>query len=180
MLSSILLTTLSVAQNKSDSNAPRNPRSIRKEGELLLPVPCDVSRGFYSNVLSRMNKDDIYRCIVSDSIILAFGERMYSRKDVDEHTPNQVSSRLRELGRLLKLLRQESNVHVKTISIAMEVVNFDLSVGCIKKLAEFDDSTHLFGKASLALRLGYSLKKCSHIKKSIAIREKDENAEKQA
>ena len=166
--------------NKPDSNAPRNPRSIRKEGELLLPVPCDVSRGFYSNVLSRMNKDDIYRCIVSDSIILAFGERMYSRKDVDEHTPNQVSSRLRELGRLLKLLRQESNVHVKTISIAMEVVNFDLLVGCIKKLAEFDDSTHLFGKASLALRLGYSLKKCSHIKKSIAIREKDENAEKQA
>ena len=80
-----------------------------------------------------MNKDDIYRCIVSDSIILAFGERMYSRKDVDEHTPNQVSSRLHELGRLLKLLRQESNVHVKTISIAMEVVNFDLLVGCIKK-----------------------------------------------
>ncbi|KAK7464628.1 hypothetical protein BaRGS_00037828, partial [Batillaria attramentaria] len=127
-----------------------------------------------------MNKDDVFSCITSDPLILGFGERMYSRKDVEENTPNQVSSHLREIGRLLKVLRQESQMRVKTISVAMEPANFDLLVHCIRKLGEYDDSTHLYGKAFLALRLGYSLKKCSQIKKSRAVRENDDAAEKEA
>ena len=106
----------------------------------------------------------------SVTLILSYGERLYSTTDIEEHTPNQVRGRIQDL----KLLRQLSQMKVSTLSASLDVGNFDILVQCVRELAEFDDSTHQFLNGSLALRVGYSLNKCSQMKKTQAIKENNE------
>ena len=157
-----------------------NKRVARKRGELLLPLPYDTSSSFYSNVIARMKKDAVFRYITNDSLLLILGERLYDKKDVEENTANVVSSRLRELGRLIQVIREESKMQVKNMHQAMEPHNFTLLLKCIRKLAGFDEDTHHFQKPSLALKLGHSLRKCSSIKASEALKRKDKLSEEDA
>ena len=168
-------------------NCPQMPgTNIAKRGQsaalgrLLLPVPIDVPSAFYHNCLAKMKDDAITRTVLHDALILKYGKRLYMKRDVEEHFSVHISGRLRELGRLVKCLRERSKMHVSTLTAAIDSVNFDQLVSCIRELAEYDPSTHMFKKGSLALKLGYSLKKCCQIKETEAIKNKDDEAKKQA
>lgn len=98
-------------------------------------------------------------------LILQYGERVFFKRDVEKHTPGNVSSRMRELGRLINVVSEKSLGSVQSLSNVFCVANFDLMLSCVREIANFSNESHQFGKESLALRLGYSLKKCAFVKK---------------
>ena len=156
-----------------DATLKRGKGNHVREGKLLMPMPQNISESFYQKVIGKMRQDDITRLIQNDSLLVQFGERMFYRKDMDEHTPNQVSSRLRELGRLLKKIRVNSQMKISSIKQAIHPSNFNVLLQSVREVAEYDESTHKFGKGSVALRLGYSLKKCSAVLKADAHKQND-------
>ena len=56
-----------------------------------MPVPKNISEAFYKKVLSNMKKDNILRRVMNDDLILRFGERMYYKRDLEEHTADKWS-----------------------------------------------------------------------------------------
>ena len=127
-----------------------------------------------------MNVDSVSKTCKNDTLILKFGERMYLKRDVEEHTAGNVSSRMRELGRLLMVVKNESLGQVSTLNQTLCVSNFDLLLSSVRTLAEYNEDNHQFGKGSLALRLGYSVKRCAMIKqmeaKKVDNRKEDKDA----
>lgn len=142
-------------------------------GRLLLPLPEGVSAAFFQKVIGKMKEDDISRIVRADSLILRYGERLFSRRDIEEHSSAQISCRLREMGRLCLLLRKKEGMRISTITQAIDPVHFDALVAAVRELGEFSTSTNMCKKGSLVLKLGYSLKKCSHILKAEGIKRDD-------
>ena len=60
-----------------------------------------------TNVLSCMKADEVGRIAKSDSLILAFGEKLCSRHGHDKDQHNYIRQKLRELSRLLQEMRQK-------------------------------------------------------------------------
>ena len=52
-----------------------------------------------------MRNDEISRIVKSDNTILAFGEKLCTKRGHDEEQHNYIRQKLREVGRLLKDLR---------------------------------------------------------------------------
>lgn len=159
-----------------DEKCPQKPSTERrkrkgeaaKQGRLMLPVPLDVSSGFYHRVIAKLRSDDICRLVKNDNLILKYGKRLFHRRDIEEHSSGLINSRLRELGRLLKVLRERSCMKVSNLNAAISATSFDQLVEATKELAVFDENTHQFKKGNLAMRLGHALKKSSQIKQSEA------------
>ncbi|KAL8587114.1 hypothetical protein ACOMHN_026082 [Nucella lapillus] len=120
-----------------------------------------------------MKPDDIYRLIRGDSLILMLGERLFEKRDIEEHTSGQIGGRLRELGRLLQVLRKNSKMTVSNLKAALDPANFDILITCVRELAQFDISSHMYKKGSLALKVGYALRKCSQLLAAQAIKSND-------
>ena len=140
-------------------------------GRLMLPIPLDVSASIYNTVLAKLRPDDISRIIKGDALILDYGRRLFEKRDVEEHAAGQINSKMREMARLLQVIRKQSKMTVTTLNAAIDASSFDVLVSSVKELASFDDSKHQFMKGSLAMRLGHALKKCSQIKKSEATKQ---------
>ena len=167
--------------SKHISRCPEKPEdelykrgTCRKMANMMLPVSFSVSASFQEKVLRKMNPDDIYRLIRGDSLILMFGERLFEKRDVEEHTSGQIGGRLREVGMLLQLLRRKSGMTVSNLTAALDPANFDILIACVRELAEYDDNSHMYKKGSLALKVGYALKKCSQILAAEAIKSNDQ------
>ena len=156
-------------------------RGVSKKGSLLLPSPSNVAGSFWRAVVLCMNVDNISKACKNDSLILKYGERIFLKRDFEEHTAVNVSSRMRELGRLLLVVKDKSMGQISTLKDALCVNNFDLLLSSVRMLANYNEETHQFGKGSLALRLGYSVKKCAMIKqmeaKKVNDRKDDQDAE---
>lgn len=60
---------------------------------------------------------------------------------------------MRELGRLLKILQDRSNMKIASLDAAINSAHFDQLVLSVKELAEFDEESHQFRKGHLAMRL---------------------------
>ena len=138
------------------------------------------AHAFYEKIILRMKRDDIFRLIQNDSLIILYGERSFYKKDLEEHTHNIVSCRMRELGRLLQCLRRNSEMKIASLTQALHPSNFNTVLQCVRELADFDEGTNNFQKGSVAMRLGHSLKKCAAILKSEAIKSEDKELEKVA
>ena len=173
-LRSLLYKHVNRCPQKPDGANTRRGACIL-QARVLMPNRLEhkVSHSFFKHVIAKMKDDDISRLIKGDSLLLMFGERMFGKRDVEEHTGGQVSARLRELGRLLQLERQTSEMRVSSMKAVLDPANFDLLLSCVKTLAEFSETSHCFKKGSLALKLGHSLKKCSTILRAEAIKVDD-------
>jgi hypothetical protein len=98
-------------------------------GRLMLPVPVDVDFSFYHKVLARQRDDEIRQLISTDSLLLEYGKRLFDRRDIEEHTAGQISCRMRELGRLLKILRVRSKMKIQKLNdVIMLLQNIMASV----------------------------------------------------
>ena len=136
--------------------AMRNSTMKRERGtpasddKLLMPMPNHIAGEFYKQIIQPMRQEDISRLVQNDSLIILYGERMFYRKDIEEHTSNQVSSRLREIGRLLQCLRRASEMKISTLTQALHPSNFNLLLECVREVAGFEADTHQFKEESLS------------------------------
>lgn len=151
-----------------------------KEGLLLLPIPKGITESFFTDVMSIMDRDDVYSIIQSSPLILKFGRRLYENKHIQEHTANHISCRMRELGRLVIEARKHPTNNIFQFEHCLDPSKFNELILSIKSLAGFTDSTHMYTTPSLALKVGYSLMRCAKILKSDGIIENDDAKQKMA
>ncbi|XP_070189389.1 uncharacterized protein [Littorina saxatilis] len=145
-------------------------------GRMLLPLPENVSEGFFKAVIARMRDDDIARIVKGDSLILKYGERVFMRRDTEEHTSAQVSSRLRELARLVQVLRQNTHMNISRLSQALDPEHFDVLIAAVRSLGQYSGSSNMCKKGSLVLKVGHSLRKCNQIARAEAIKNNDKES----
>lgn len=162
--------------NKHCSSNPNQACPVQRGeaarlGRLMLPVPLDVSSSFFHTVLAKLRADDVGQIVKNDALILEYGRRLYAKRDIEEHAAGQINTKMREMGRLLQIIRKQSKMTLSTLNDVIDASAFNVLVFSLKELAAFDEETHQFRKGSLAMRLGHALKKCSQIKKSEAIKQ---------
>ena len=121
-----------------------------------------------------MRNDDTSNVARKDQLIVNFGSSVFDK--VGSKNANDVSQRMRQLARLLILLRdgghQEAN-----LEDFIDTAKFDDLVSAVNKLCGFRDESHLeIGIPSLALKLGHSIKRCALVLRSCALRQKDERS----
>ena len=63
-------------------------------GKLMMPVGQGKFSALFQDVLARMRDDSVSRIVKGDSLIIMFGERMFGRRDIEEHTRGHISSQL--------------------------------------------------------------------------------------
>ena len=80
---------------------------------------------------------------------------------------------MRELARLVLDLEHNSEGEIRTLEQDLHVKNFDKMITSVRQIAQYSGESHSFKKGSLALKLGYSVKKCAIIMKSQAIQQCD-------
>ena len=144
-----------------------------KVGAYMLPIEEEKNSAFFQAVIGRLRDDAVRRVIENDSLIIKFGSRLFYKKDVEEHTGGNISSRLRELGRLVLDLKTKSEMKVASLKQALDPVHFDLVIETVRVMAHFEEPSHAYKKGNLALKLGYSLKNCCKILVSEAIKTSD-------
>ncbi|XP_070178264.1 uncharacterized protein [Littorina saxatilis] len=162
-------------------NCPQNPDPSKhlkwgecsKVGSYMLPIGKEKNSAFFQAVVGRMRDDAVMRVIANDSLIIKFGSRLFYKKDVEEHTRGNISSRLRELGRLVLELKAKSEMKVASLKQALDPIHFDLVIETVRAMAHFEEPSHAYKKGNLALKLGYSLKTCCKILVSEAIKSSD-------
>ncbi|KAL3867347.1 hypothetical protein ACJMK2_044556 [Sinanodonta woodiana] len=79
---------------------------------------------------------------------------------------------MRELGRFLKEMKKL--VGLRTLEECFESSEFESVTKSVKIMAEYNEKTNTYNKPSVALKLGYSLKKCAQIIRSEGLKEKNQ------
>ena len=137
-----------------------------------MPTPSHIPPG-YQEILDKMNMDDVSLICKSDRLITQFGIRLYEKVGKEQY--QYISTKLRELGRLVKELKR-TDPSAPLVSY-MSPSKFEAVTAAVRKIAGYDTDTNKYVIASLALKLGHSLKKCAAIEKANCIQgQRDEKA----
>ena len=155
---------------------PSVKEAVKTASRYLLSgvVNSYVSPKFKTEVLDNMRHDDISKTCEKDEIILRFGLSLHAR--LGRRRANDISQRMRQLGRLLIAVNSERDVEPLTLNECLTGKVFDDVVNATEKLCQsYDDPTGrpLFRNPSLGLKVGHSLAKCAEIKKGMALRTSD-------
>ncbi|KAK7096458.1 hypothetical protein V1264_005754 [Littorina saxatilis] len=142
-------------------------------GKLLMPVKIQNKR-LRDNILVDMNDCDVKEVVQGDRLILEYGNRLLE-KHPEPHKKTYISNKMRELGRLVQHTKHDN---IRSIEDCLDPCHFESVLLSVKAIAGYDNDTGMFKRPSLALKVGYSLKKCCKILKSKALREEDDAKEK--
>ncbi|KAL1448330.1 hypothetical protein WDU94_015616 [Cyamophila willieti] len=112
-------------------------------------------------VLKNMNQDVVYEVIIKDDLILKFGSRVLYRNTKDTDAFHNVSSKMRELGRLMYELK--SKHEIDSLEKAIAPSNFNKLVDAVKVISGFNAFENSFKIPSLPAKIGYSLRECCTI-----------------
>ena len=153
----------------------QNSRNIQQKSKMLLlshENPSDSS--ILRETFASMKADEVTRIAKNDRLIRRYGAHLAERVDKDQL--NEVSQGMRQLSRLLlELQRNSTETTTMTLQDYMKPEYFDMLITSVKTLCSFEESgkTKAVRTPSLALKLGFSLKKCITILIGKALREKD-------
>jgi len=162
--------------------APTDRRKYSKviqSSRLLLPCPDGTSDGL-KEVLATFSIDEIAVIVKRDPLILQLGERLYRKHGHDKEQFCFIRNTLRELGRLLRVLRENTNQCNKGLREFIDPSQFQQVTEATRQVAGFSNETHFYTTPSLALKIGHSLKKCAKILKGFALQTDDEDLLKKA
>jgi len=159
--------------------------SCQKEGLMLIApfwyTATTVSPPLAA-VLASMELDNISLAAKNDSIILNYGAFVSQNCTASQHT--YVSQRMRQLARLLIELRDANHSPDADLSSFLKPERFDTVVAAVLKVCRYEDCTKTESAKlkvpSLALKLGYALRKCCTLLVNKALREKDIALERDA
>jgi len=140
----------------------------------------DSSNSLEKHVFPVMIHDDVTMVVKNDPMIRELGLSWFEKtSNMDPAKRNHYASqKMREVGRLLQCLRSlETGLYAMEDFLTPD--KFDIVVEAVRSISGFTkDQNEL--KPSLALKLGYSIKRLAYLKKSSAIRSWSERKEKEA
>ncbi|KAJ8913930.1 hypothetical protein NQ315_005728 [Exocentrus adspersus] len=171
-------------ENTSENYAPKNVFYEKKDVCLCKRIPhlsevqafnicAGANKEFYDSlrltkeVFHSMRSDEISKIAMGDVLICSYGE-----SELKKHKRTQirstVSNKMRELGRLLLVLRQTTGVK-KFIDI-LKPDYFDNIVDATKTISGYDAINKTFKASSLALHMGTRLKQICDIATKLIIK----------
>nr|XP_020492250.1 uncharacterized protein LOC109986062 isoform X1 [Labrus bergylta]XP_020492251.1 uncharacterized protein LOC109986062 isoform X1 [Labrus bergylta] len=130
------------------------------------------------NILSVMIYDDVTRTIMDDSVLLQFGELLFSEHGSNEKKHQYVRQHLRQVARLV--LEAQKISSLKKLEDFFTPSNFPHVISAVKVLAGYDPEKKTYKVPSLAVKLGYDLQKACSIVEGNAVKCGDECKAKSA
>ncbi|XP_063755780.1 uncharacterized protein LOC134875235 [Eleginops maclovinus] len=119
-------------------------------------------------LLKTLRRDDISYEIWNSPLILQLAQFIYPRKETTAKTYSHVKLKLRQVGRLLLVLKKKS---ICSLEDATKPQNFSKVVEVVRELCGFNEETKSCEKPSLMMELGNSLKKIADISFATAWKE---------
>ncbi|XP_028418000.1 uncharacterized protein LOC114542728 [Dendronephthya gigantea] len=144
---------------------------VQQTAKLLIAPTLTGSDNITLNkILSAMNRGEIADIVRKDELIKSFGI-MLLEKD-GERDCQFVSQKMRELGRLVKHLMVEEKNSAVQLCDYIKPEKFDTIVKAVKETSGFMAGNGQLDVniPSLALKLGYSIKKCASLLHNQALR----------
>lgn len=141
--------------------------------EAIVAKDGNLSKEFVRHVLSRMYRDEVASTVKADNLILHFGSVLFRK--LGPCRSLDITQRLRQLGRLLNEVRKQCNECVSLTQV-LHGKYFDPLLTATEKLCSVtidEHRRHSFENPSIGLKVGYSLLKCAHLKKGLALRQSD-------
>lgn len=135
-----------------------------QSGKLLLPIVGE-KKEFYEKVLIKMRDDDVKSILQTDDLILSFGYRLFEKVGCNDHQFQYVSQRLRELGRLLIVMKDQYGI--RSLVEVIKPKNWEQLIQGIMVVAGYGNNT--VNVPSLSLKIGHSLTKCAQILRAQAL-----------
>ncbi|OWF48278.1 hypothetical protein KP79_PYT17160 [Mizuhopecten yessoensis] len=126
-----------------------------------------------------MSGDQVSLVARNDKIIICLGEKLYKKHGHLEHMYNYIGQKMREMARLLICTREEDS-EITTVEDLVDPKHFPLALRCTQNICGYEEDTNSYRNPFLALKLGYSLKKCGSIQKANALIEENEEKRKKA
>lgn len=137
-----------------------------------------VSEEFSNNIIIPLKNDIISMTCKQDNLIMKFGAMQFEKYHTTQN--ELIRQSMRQLGRLLIELRK-INTKIAFLSDWLIPKYFDHIVTAVRNICHATFSTKTrpkFDIPSLALKLGYSLRKCISIQKGVCLRKEDLNTVK--
>jgi len=129
-------------------------------------------------VFQKMVKDNISFLAQSDPLIVEFGRRfLNSHMAVNQR--NYVSNKMRTLADLLIRFKKADPVNIKSMADCVDPTNFDGLCKVIKHWSEYNSVSGVCAVGSVPRRICKSLKMCSYILWSEAIKDRTMSSEHQ-
>nr|CAI5842778.1 unnamed protein product [Callosobruchus analis] len=123
-----------------------------------------------SEVFCIMRADAISAAVKNDSIICLYGEVLLS-KHKRQQIVNVVSNKMREMGRLLIILKQSHTVECLFDALKPEM--FQHLVTAVKTMSGYSESTKSFQSPSLAMHMGTNLKVVCDVAYKVVLEKKE-------
>lgn len=115
-----------------------------------------------------MKTDKESLTVRQDELIKKYGQWLCKKYYSNKHLTNDISQKMREMARLLiKPNENQTEGRFLSLRCAVRLVNFFDVVDAVKHLTGIDNSSKK--KATLALKLGYSMQNCLMIIKNEAL-----------
>lgn len=149
-------------------------KSIRMESNAILnSILCKhTDAEFKRKIIDGFKNDEISEICKSDEVILIFGKLLYEKYGNSQK--ELIRQNMRQLGRLLNELH--SNGHKQPLKHFIAAENFDKVVQAVKLVScanlQQNQRTE-YGIPSLAMKLGYHLRKCASALRGQALRDGD-------
>lgn len=130
-----------------------------------------VTDGFKS-ILSQMTYDDVTQAVMDDKVLLQFGELMFNQYGSDEKKHYYIRQNLRQIARLV--LEAQKITPLEKLEDFFLPSSFPHVVSAVNVLAGYDPENKTYSIPSLAIKLGYHLRKACSIVEGNAVKSGDE------
>ncbi|XP_061135044.1 uncharacterized protein LOC133154390 isoform X1 [Syngnathus typhle] len=122
-------------------------------------------------ILSHMIYDDVTRLIISEPVLLDYGEDMLARYGSDHRRQEYMRQNLRQMARLV--LEAWKRTPLRRLEDFFDPDSFPHVVAAVNVLAGYDPAARTYSAPSLATKLGYSLQQVCRIVQERALERRD-------
>ncbi|XP_041739272.2 uncharacterized protein LOC121571704 isoform X2 [Coregonus clupeaformis] len=151
---------------------------VQAASSRLLPLPV-YSTGGCEEIIHNMNQDDVQCHIKNDPLICKYGNALSAKHDHAKSQFTYIGSKMRELARFV-LTVNEMDCGVQYLHEVCVPSKFKLAVHAARKMSGHDPASDRYKTPSLALKIGYSLKRATEIAFGESRMTEDREAEEQA
>lgn len=156
----------------SKRNDQQNSKLIIAESNAILnnTFGAEFSTNFVFNISSKLRDDIVGEYCKNDNMILQFGAMQFEKYGCTQS--ELIRQSMRQLGRFTLKMREMDNSKNR-LSDYLFPEKFDQIIQAVKLLCvthQSIDKRPQFDVPSLALKIGYALKKCASIKRGISLK----------
>lgn len=170
----LLFKHVKICKNRPNDNTKLNKNYLGTSQTYMAMINSKNSDFLKSSrikmeVFSIMRPDDISAIVKNDPLICLYGEVLLS-KHKRQQIINVVSNKMREMGRLLKVLKRMQELNGLFDALKPEM--FEYLVSATRIISGYDIGSKTFKSPSLALHMGTNLKTVCDVAYKLVLQKK--------